>query len=155
MSLATVNAAGQPSARIVLLKGVKKENRRTPILADSSSSPITAAARPPTSRPIPRAGMSFFWAELERQVVVEGVVHKASREEAAGYFRTRPLGSQLGAWASQQSQIVPSRDWLEEKLEAVAAEYAGREVPVPPLLGRLLGRSLEHRVLAGRPRPHP
>ncbi len=127
MSLATVNAAGQPSVRMVLLKGVNAggflffTNYGSRKAADIEANP--------------RAGLNFFWAELERQVAIEGVVHKASREEAAGYFHTRPPGSQLGAWASRQSQIVPSRDWLEEKFDAVAAEYAGREVPLPEFWG--------------------
>jgi pyridoxamine 5'-phosphate oxidase len=127
MSLATVNAAGQPSVRIVLLKGVNPggflffTNYGSRKAADLEANP--------------KAALNFFWPDLERQVAIEGIVHKASREEAAAYFHTRPLGSQLGAWASRQSQIVPSRDWLEEKLDSAAAEYAGREVPLPDFWG--------------------
>jgi len=127
MSLATVNAAGQPSARIVLLKGVGASgflfftNYGSRKAADLEANP--------------RAGLNLFWAELERQVAIEGVVHKASREEAGEYFHTRPIGSQLGAWASRQSQIVPSREWLEDKFDSVGAEYAGRQVPLPEFWG--------------------
>ncbi len=127
MSLATVNAAGQPSARIVLLKGVGEggflffTNYGSRKAADLAGNP--------------RAGLTFFWPELERQVVIEGAVRKASREEAETYFHSRPVGSQLGAWASRQSQIVPSREWLEEKFERVSAEYAGRQVPLPDFWG--------------------
>jgi pyridoxamine 5'-phosphate oxidase len=127
MTLATVSAEGQPSARIVLLKGVDAggflfftnyESRKAADLAANA-----------------RAGLNFFWPELERQVAVEGIVHKGTREEAECYFHSRPLASQLGAWASHQSQIVPSRDWLEEKLAGVTEEYAGREVPLPDFWG--------------------
>jgi pyridoxamine 5'-phosphate oxidase len=137
MSLATVNAGGQPSSRIVLLKGVDAggflffTNYGSRKAADLEANP--------------RAALNIFWAELERQISVEGVVHKASREEAEVYFRSRPLGSQLGAWASQQSQIVPSRQLLEAKLAQAAAEFTGREVPLPPFWGgyRLLPASIE------------
>jgi len=127
MSLATANAAGQPSARTVLLKGVDSggflffTNYGSRKAADLETNP--------------RAGLTFFWADLERQVIIEGAVRKASREEAEKYFHSRPVGSQLGAWASQQSQIVASRDWLEEKLAEVGARYAGQEVPLPDFWG--------------------
>jgi pyridoxamine 5'-phosphate oxidase len=127
MSLATVNAAGQPSARIVLLKGLGAAG----FLFFTNYGSRKAADLEANAR----AGLNFFWPELERQVAIEGVVHKASREEAASYFHTRPVGSQLGAWASRQSQIVPSREWLEQKLDAAAAEYSGREVPLPEFWG--------------------
>jgi pyridoxamine 5'-phosphate oxidase len=127
MSLATVNAAGQPSARIVLLKGLGAAG----FLFFTNYGSRKAADLEANAR----AGLNFFWPELERQVAIEGVVHKASREEAASYFHSRPVGSQLGAWASRQSQIVPSREWLEQKLDAAAAEYSGREVPLPEFWG--------------------
>jgi len=127
MSLATVNAAGQPSARIVLLKGVG---------AAGFLFFTNYGSRKASDLEVnPRAALNFFWPELERQVIVEGVVRKASREEAAAYFRSRPLGSQLGAWASRQSQIVPSRARLEKQLEAVTSQYASREIPLPPFWG--------------------
>jgi len=127
MSLATVNATGQPSGRIVLLKGVGPAgflfftNYGSRKAADLEFNP--------------RAGLNLFWAELERQVAIEGVARKASREEADHYFRTRPLASQLGAWASHQSQIVPSREFIEESLDKVAAGFAGKTVPLPPFWG--------------------
>jgi len=127
MSLATADSAGQPSARIVLLKGVNAGG----FLFFTNYGSRKAAELEVN----PRAGLNFFWPELERQVVIEGVVHRASREEAGDYFRSRPIASQLGAWASRQSQIVPSREWLEEKMESLASEYAGREVPLPSFWG--------------------
>jgi pyridoxamine 5'-phosphate oxidase len=130
MSLATVNAAGQPSVRIVLLKGVGLEGPGGFLFFTNY-----ASRKAGDLEADPRAGLNFFWPELERQVAIEGVVHKASREEADVYFHSRPVGSQLGAWASHQSQIVPSREAIEEKFDAVAATYAGREVPLPPFWG--------------------
>ena len=130
MSLATVNAAGQPSVRIVLLKGVGLEGPGGFLFFTNY-----ASRKAVELEANPRAGLNLFWPELERQVAIEGVVHKASREEAEVYFHSRPVGSQLGAWASRQSQIVPSRESLEEKLQAVAAEYAGHEVPLPSFWG--------------------
>ena len=137
MSLATVNAGGQPSVRIVLLKGVNSGG----FLFFTNY----ASRKAGDLEGNPRAGLNFFWPDLERQVAVEGVVHKAPREEAEAYFHSRPLGSQLGAWASQQSQIVPSREVLEEKLARAAQEYAGREVPLPSFWGgyRLVPASIE------------
>jgi pyridoxamine 5'-phosphate oxidase len=127
MSLATVNAEGQPSARVVLLKGIAPHG----FLFFTNY----GSRKAQDLEVNPKAGLTLFWPELERQVVIEGAVRKASREEAGQYFHSRPLGSQLGAWASQQSQIVPSREWLEEKFEQVAAEYSGREVPLPDFWG--------------------
>lgn len=127
MSLATVNSGGQPSARIVLLKGVGAQgflfftNYASRKAGDLAGNPL--------------AGLNIFWPELERQVGIEGAVRMASREEAETYFHTRPVGSQLGAWASHQSQIVPSRDWLEERFERAAARYAGAEIPLPDFWG--------------------
>jgi pyridoxamine 5'-phosphate oxidase len=127
MSLATIDAAGQPSVRIVLLKGVGE--RGFLFFTNYGSRKAADLAFNP------RAGLNFFWPELERQVAIEGTVEKSSSEEAERYFHTRPVASQLGAWASQQSQIVPSRDWLEQKFDTVGAEYAGREVPLPDFWG--------------------
>lgn len=127
MSLATVNAAGQPSARMVLLKGIGPSGFQF----FSNYGSRKAADLEVNSK----AALNFFWPELERQVCVEGIVQKASREEAAAYFHSRPVGSQLGAWASRQSQIVPSREWLEQELAQKTEEFAGREVPLPDFWG--------------------
>jgi pyridoxamine 5'-phosphate oxidase len=131
MSLATVNAAGQPSARIVLLKGVGGGGRPEGFLFFTNYGSRKSADLEFN----PRAGLTFFWPELERQVAIEGAVRKASREEADTYFHSRPAASQLGAWASRQSEVVPSREYLEEKFDAVTAQYAGQPVPLPPFWG--------------------
>jgi pyridoxamine 5'-phosphate oxidase len=124
-SLATKD--GRPSSRIVLLKGLdgrgfvffsNYESRKGRELSEN-----------------PRASLLFPWISMERQVVVEGVVTKLTREESDAYFHSRPRGSQLGAWVSQQSSIVPSRAHLDEALKQVEQKYAGKEVPMPPYWG--------------------
>jgi pyridoxamine 5'-phosphate oxidase len=127
MSLATVSPEGQPSIRTVLLKGV--DARGFLFFTNYTSRKASDLAAQP------RAALNFFWPELERQVCIEGVVQRASREEAETYFHSRPVMSQLGAWASHQSQIVASREVLEAKMAAVTAQYAGREVPLPDFWG--------------------
>lgn len=128
MTLATAAPNGRPSARIVLLKGVSEqgfafytnyESRKARELAQN-----------------PWAALTFLWLPLERQVRIEGKVHRLSEEEADAYFQRRPRGSQLGAWASPQSRVIESRDALVERLEAVQGQYAGADrVPRPPHWG--------------------
>ena len=77
----------------------------------------------------------FYWGELERQVRVTGSVSRTSAEESAAYFRSRPLGSRLGAWVSHQSRVIPSRAVLEEDLRQVEARFGGGDVPLPPHWG--------------------
>ena len=83
----------------------------------------------------PRAALVFHWKELERQVRITGGVALASREESERYFRSRPLGSRLGAWVSHQSQVIPGRAVLERDLKEVAKRFADGDVPLPPHWG--------------------
>jgi pyridoxamine 5'-phosphate oxidase len=83
----------------------------------------------------PRAALVFYWGELERQVRIEGRVSRVSEEESDAYYRSRPLGSRLGAWASEQSRPVGDRTTLEERLRELEDEYREREVPRPPFWG--------------------
>jgi pyridoxamine 5'-phosphate oxidase len=142
MTLATVSAGGKPSARIVLLKEVSDRGfvfytnygSRKAQDCDSNSS----------------VALTFLWAELERQVRVEGTARRITREESAKYFARRPRGSQLGAWISQQSRPAASRDLIEAKLNDIEAKFEGA-VPVPDFWG---GYRVEHEVLEfwqGRP----
>jgi pyridoxamine 5'-phosphate oxidase len=126
MTLATADAQGRPSARTVLLKGVDErgftfftnyESRKANDLAEN-----------------PHAALVFYWPALERQVRAEGVVKKLKRSESDEYFGTRPLGSRLAAWASQQSRVVADREVLEEGL-IEASEMFGEEVPLPNFWG--------------------
>jgi pyridoxamine 5'-phosphate oxidase len=127
MILATATTDGRPSARTVLLKGYDEwgfvfytnyEGRKAGELETN-----------------PRCALLFYWGELERQVRVEGIVSRISEQESDEYFASRPRGSQLGAWASQQSRVVDGRRSLEQKLHSLQAEYEDREVPRPPFWG--------------------
>jgi len=143
MTLATVDARGRPRARMVLLKRVDEHgftfytNRRS------------AKARELGRRP--EAALVLWWPELHRQVRVEGRVRALTEREADAYFATRPRGAQLGAWASPQSRVVPSRAALDRSLERASARFAGRIVERPPHWG---GYRLDPRVIEfwqGRP----
>jgi pyridoxamine 5'-phosphate oxidase len=123
MTLATADAHGIPAARIVLLKGF--DERGFVFFTDYRSRKGAELAANP------RVALVFYWAELERQIRITGGVTKTSTEESEIYFRSRPLGSRLGAWVSHQSQVIPSRTVLEESLRVVEERYPDGEVPLP------------------------
>ena len=127
MTLATADGEGVPSARMVLLKGAGEDgfvfytgygSRKSEELDQNA-----------------RAALVFYWRPLGRQVRVEGSVERVSEPESAAYFATRPRGSQLAAWASQQSRPLGSRDELERRYAELEREYEDREVPLPPHWG--------------------
>lgn len=120
MTLATVDTDGQPHCRVLLLKGLDDRGFTFFSNYDSAKGDQLAAN--------PRAAMTFFWPALERQVRIEGRVEKVSVEESAAYYRVRPLGSRLGAWASPQSRVIGSR----EELERLLAETEKRFMDVAP-----------------------
>jgi pyridoxamine 5'-phosphate oxidase len=122
MTLATATAAGRPSARAVLLKGV--DDRGFVFYTNyTSRKGLELAANP-------YAALAFVWADLERQVRIEGAVEKVSAEESDAYFESRPLGSRLGAWASPQSKVLPDRKTLATKVAAIVLRY-GKHPPRP------------------------
>ena len=127
MTLATATRDGVPSARIVLLKGV--DERGFTFFTDYRSRKGAEL----TENPL--AALTFLWKEIERQVRITGAVSRVSTEESEAYFRTRPPGSQLGAWASTQSTVIASRTELEERLQDVTSRFAGGDVPLPPHWG--------------------
>jgi pyridoxamine 5'-phosphate oxidase len=124
MVLATAAANGRPSARVVLLKNVGPDGFTFFTNYQSRKGRELAAN--------PFAALTFFWPELERQVRVEGGVTMVGPDESDAYFRSRPVDSQLGAWASPQSAVVPGRANLERRLTELAARFAGGVVPRPP-----------------------
>lgn len=126
MTLATVDADGQPSARIVLLKGLDASGF-TFFTNYESRKGLDLLANP-------RAALLFHWVQLERQVRIEGEVRKVDEAESDAYFASRPLGSRLGAWASEQSREVASRAVLEQR-EADFRQRFGDEPPRPPHWG--------------------
>ena len=124
MTLSTVDERGAPSARTVLLKGV--DDRGFVFYTNLGS----AKARHLALRP--EASLLFHWATLEEQVRIEGCVERVTDEEADAYFATRPRGSQLGAWASRQSEPLASHEELLARLAEVERRFAGKPVPRPP-----------------------
>jgi len=143
MTLATADKAGQPSARIVLLKAVDErgfvfftnyESRKGRELAEN-----------------PRASLAIYWAELERQVCIAGGVTKVSRAESEKYFAMRPRGSQFGAHVSKQSSVVPDRAFLETRLREVEKHFADRPVEAPPYWGGYVLNPATIEFWQGRP----
>ena len=137
MTLATADASGSPSARIVLLKGY---DERGFVFYTSYAG---RKAREMEENPL--ASLVFYWGELERQVRIEGEVSRVPEEESEAYFASRPEGSRIGAHVSEQSQVVGSRAVLEERQRELEREYAGREIPRPEDWGgyRLAPRRIE------------
>jgi pyridoxamine 5'-phosphate oxidase len=136
MALATVSADGLPSVRFVLLKGIDERGVEFFTNYESRKGRELIAT--------PRAALAVLWKPLQRQVRLEGPVEVLSPEESDAYFATRSRGSQLGAWASRQSEAIPDREWLEARLAAFDAEYPDA-VPRPPHWGgfRLLPSAVE------------
>ena len=124
MILATADDKARPSVRVVLLKALNDNgftfftnyaSRKGKNLTENSS-----------------ASLLFFWAELERQIRVEGKIKKITRAESKKYFDTRPLDSRLAAWTSEQSKMIPGRDYLEAKFQIFKREFKGKQIPLPP-----------------------
>lgn len=143
MVVAAVSADGRPSARTVLLKGVGPDGFR--FFTNLSSRKGRELADNPA------CSLLFPWHPLERQVRVDGVAELLSRADVEAYFATRPRGSQLGAWASHQSEVVPDRAAVEASYGAAEARFEGREVPVPDEWGGYLVRPDVVEFWQGRP----
>jgi len=124
MHLATVDAEGRPSVRVVLLKGFDEDGFVFYTNLESRKGRDLIAD--------PRAELNFYWRELERQVRIGGRVSPVTDEEADEYFASRPRLSQLGAWASQQSRELPSKARLLADVARFEGEYLGRKIPRPP-----------------------
>jgi pyridoxamine 5'-phosphate oxidase len=126
MLLSTVSG-GRPAGRIVLMKDLDERGFSFFTNYDSKKGHEIAAN--------PQVALTFFWKELERQVRIEGRIEKTSEAESSEYFAVRPRGSQIGAWASGQSEVIPNREFLEEKTKALEARFNGQPVPRPPHWG--------------------
>ncbi len=123
MALATVGADGHPEVRHVLLKGI--DERGIEFFTNYES------AKAAEMQAHPYVSVVFPWLQVNRQVRVRGPVTPVDPSESDAYWATRPRGSQIGAWASQQSAVIPDRAWLEERRDAAEARYAGGDVPRP------------------------
>ena len=137
MTLATATPDGRPSARMVLLKGVDERGFVFFTNYESRKGSELEAN--------PRAALVFYWAVLERQVRIEGRVERTSAAESDAYFRSRPWGSRLGALASPQSQVIPDREVLEQRMIELRRQYPDDDIPCPPFWGgyRLIPISIE------------
>ena len=137
VTLATADRAGRPSARMVLLRGVDERGFVFHTNYNSRKAKELVAN--------PYAALCFHWHTLEEQIRVEGSVERLTDEESDAYFRTRPRGSQLGAWASDQSAVLPSRETLEEQYREIERRFEGKDVNRPPFWGgfRLIPERIE------------
>jgi len=127
MTLATADKEGRPSARIVLLKGVDERGFVFYTNYDSRKGHELTEN--------PQAALVFYWPDLERQVCIAGEVSQLPRAESEAYFRSRPRGARIGAWASKQSDVLPDRAALEETWRKLETQYPGDDVPIPPYWG--------------------
>lgn len=143
MTVCTASKDGKPSARILLLRNFNEDgfvfytnytSRKGSEILDN-----------------PNCALLFFWPELERQVRIEGVLQKQTAEESDLYFKTRPRGSKLGAWTSEQSKVISSRDVLDKEYEILSKKYPGEDIPRPPYWGGFLLKPVSIEFWQGRP----
>lgn len=127
MTLATVDGRGRPHCRVLLLKGIDERGFTFFTNYESAKGEQLGAC--------PFAAMTFFWPALERQVRIEGSVERLSDSESDAYYRVRPMGSRLGAWASPQSRVIADRAELERRLSEVEQRFAGSDPSRPPHWG--------------------
>jgi pyridoxamine 5'-phosphate oxidase len=142
MTLATADKAGKPNARIVLLKGFDENGFSfyTNYLSQKGKE----------IKKNPQACLVFFWAALERQVRIEGKIEKLSKEASEKYFHSRPIGSQIGAIVSPQSQIITDRKILEKKAEELTSQYEGKIIPKPAHWGGYIVKPTSIEFWQGR-----
>jgi len=143
MVLGTATRDGRPSVRTVLLKGTDQRGFVFFTNYDSRKGQELSEN--------PLASLVFYWPDLERQVCVAGAVTKLPREESEAYFRSRPKGSRLAAWASNQSDVVVDRTVLEQQWQTMAARFPGEEVPLPPNWGGYVLAPARIEFWQGRP----
>lgn len=143
MTVATFGLDGFPKSRVVLLKQYSYEGFTFFTNYESEKGRAIAAN--------PNVCLSFFWPELERQVIIKGVAEKVSENTSDGYFESRPTGSRLGAMVSPQSDVIPSRDYLEENLKVLEEKYEGKDIPRPDYWGGYLVRPQVVEFWQGRP----
>jgi pyridoxamine 5'-phosphate oxidase len=137
MALATATADGKPSVRVVLLKTFDEAG------FVFFTNYLSSKGRSLDENPC--AALVLYWMEVERQIRIEGTIEKVSREESEAYFRTRPFGAQIGAWASQQSEVIDARRVLDARLAEMTQRFAGGDIPLPPHWGgyRLKPQTIE------------
>lgn len=143
MTVSTIGLDGFPKSRVVLLKKFNEEGFifYTNYNSEKGKAILTN----------PNVCLSFFWSSMERQVIIKGIAQKTSEIISDNYFASRPNGSKLGAIVSNQSEVVPSREYLEENLKQLEANYEGIVIPRPEHWGGFLITPLEVEFWQGRP----
>lgn len=143
MTVSTIGLDGFPRARVVLLKKFNEEGFVFYTNYDSQKGKSIVEN--------PNICLSFFWSSLERQVIIKGIAEKTSQDISNNYFASRPDGSKLGATVSPQSEVIPNRDYLENKLKDLEIQFQGKEIPRPENWGGFLVRPVEVEFWQGRP----
>jgi pyridoxamine 5'-phosphate oxidase len=143
MTVSTIGLDGFPKSRVVLLKKYNEEGFI--FYTNYNSEKGRAIANNP------KVCLSFFWESLERQVIIKGIAQKTSENNSDGYFDSRPDGSKLGAIVSNQSEVVPSREYLDESLKQLEKDFEGKEILRPKYWGGFLVTPLEVEFWQGRP----
>ncbi len=143
MTISTVGVDGFPKSRVVLLKKYDKEGFVFYTNYNSEKGKAIAIN--------PNVCISFFWPNLERQVIIKGIVEREQDEKSTSYYHSRPRGSQLGAWASEQSNIIEDRAILEERLKELEAKFKDQPIPKPPHWGGYIIKPISIEFWQGRP----
>ncbi|MES2412040.1 MAG: pyridoxamine 5'-phosphate oxidase [Bacteroidota bacterium] len=143
MTVATIGLDGFPKSRVVLLK--KYDEDGFIFYTNYNSEKGKAILKNPS------VCLSFFWPSMERQVIIKGIAEKTPEAVSDNYFESRPDGSKLGAIVSPQSEVIPSRDYLEFKLKELESTFEGKEIPRPEFWGGFLVRPIEVEFWQGRP----
>lgn len=142
MTISTIGLDGFPKSRIVLLK--KYDEYGFTFVTNYDSEKGKALLKNP------QVCLSFFWPSIERQVIIKGIAEKQTQAYSEGYFHSRPKGSQIGTVVSPQSQVIPNREFLDEKLKSLEAEYQNTEVPKPENWGGVLVKPVSIEFWQGR-----
>lgn len=143
MTISTVDALGFPGSRIVLLRGISEQGFKFYTNYHSSKGHDIEQN--------PKVALNFFWPDLERQVRVYGIIERLDESESDAYFASRPRESQIGAWTSNQSEVIQSREELEAREKKYTQEFDGREVPRPEHWGGYLIKPVKVEFWQGRP----
>jgi pyridoxamine 5'-phosphate oxidase len=143
MTIATIGLDGFPKSRVVLLKNVSENGFVFYTNYDSEKGKAIMKN--------PKVCLSFFWQNMERQVIIKGNTEKVTEEMATQYFNSRPVGSQLGAVVSHQSEIIPNRNFLEENLKKLEQEFENKLIPKPEFWGGYIVKPISVEFWQGRP----
>lgn len=142
MTVSTIGSDGFPKARVVLLK--KYDEEGFTFVTNYNSEKGKALLENP------HVCLSFFWPSIERQVIIKGMAEKQTEAYSEGYFHSRPTGSQLGAVVSPQSEVIPNRSFLDEKLKELESKFENQEIPRPEHWGGILVRPVSIEFWQGR-----